>query len=241
MGLQKVRELEAHEPQGEGANEFTGALVRGFVHKMNNMLTVFHGYTSLLLTDDSLKKSTSDGLKEIRKGATATTQLLEKLLAIAKPLSVDLAELELGDFARSLPEMMAHDVPGAAWIEIADGIVGRVLTDKVLLRKILAVAIENAAHATDGVGTIRLESHGKLLDGRRYLVLSVLDDGKGIPEEYLSEVWTPFFSRKKNLGCLGLGLTLARQLAEASGAHLAIASEPEVGTRLDIALPALDE
>lgn len=92
--------------------------------------------------------------------------------------------------------------------------------------------------ATAEEGTVRIESRRDTLGGKPCCILSVLDDGIGIPEEYMTLVWQPFLSRKNDRNCLGLGLTLVRHLATATSTIPSIASAPGVGTRVDLALQA---
>lgn len=141
MGLQTVKELPASAPAGDGANAYTEMLARGFVHKLNNMLTVFHGYTSLLLADESLKKSTSDALKEIRKGANATSRLLGKLFAVAKLPKIESVVIDLADFCAGLPALLSKDLGENVRVEVSRHIEGRVLTGPTLLGRMLAALV----------------------------------------------------------------------------------------------------
>ena len=72
-------------------------------------------------------------------------------------------------------------------------------------------------------------------------VLRVTDNGPGIPAEHLSDMTEPFTrgeaSRNRETGGAGLGLTLARAIAEAHGGRLVLANRPEGGLSAEIRLP----
>jgi signal transduction histidine kinase len=73
------------------------------------------------------------------------------------------------------------------------------------------------------------------------VTFTVEDHGAGIAPEDLPHVFTPFFradrSRSRNTGGFGLGLSLARSIAEAHGGRLELASEAGRGTRATLVLP----
>jgi two-component system sensor histidine kinase BaeS len=75
----------------------------------------------------------------------------------------------------------------------------------------------------------------------REVTFTVEDHGAGIAPEDLPHVFTPFFradpSRSRRTGGFGLGLSLARSIAEAHGGRLELASEPGRGTRAVLVLP----
>ena len=238
MDFAEVRELQAREPDGPTANEYTSVFARGLVHKMNNLLTVFQGYTSLLLADPDLKKSTTEALQEIRKGALATNTLLDRALNVSKRLSVDLVDLDLAQFAAGLRESIEKSLGTIPQLELGDQPNGRAIADATQLRRALAAIVENAMHATESGGGIVIEwSRHSRRDTPMHIV-SVLDNGPGIQPEHLGEVWEPFFSRKKERGCLGLGLALVRHIAKSTGMETALATSPGVGTRVDLRLLA---
>jgi len=71
-------------------------------------------------------------------------------------------------------------------------------------------------------------------DNRR-VSLEFRDNGPGIPEEILPQVFTPFFTTKP--GGTGIGLTLVRKIVVMSGGSIIIDSEPGQGARVKLRLP----
>src|SRR5438093_10738722 len=83
-------------------SEFQDQLVRGLSHRMNNILTLFHGYLGLLMDDRNLDPITRAGLNKIRDGARAATDLMERTHAISRPASSVRREVNLADFFHQL-------------------------------------------------------------------------------------------------------------------------------------------
>jgi signal transduction histidine kinase len=73
------------------------------------------------------------------------------------------------------------------------------------------------------------------------LVISVSDEGPGIPEEYMEQVFEPFYrlevSRSRNTGGAGLGLSIARDVAQAHGGTLTLRNRPQGGLTAELRLP----
>jgi signal transduction histidine kinase len=69
------------------------------------------------------------------------------------------------------------------------------------------------------------------------VVLTVHDEGIGIPPEHLARLCDPFFTTKQARGGTGLGLAITATLVQAHGGHLTFASTPGQGTRVLVTLP----
>lgn len=102
------------------------------------------------------------------------------------------------------------------------------------LKRALANVIDNAL--TYG-GTARV---GLRDDGAR-LVVTVDDDGPGIPDDELERVFEPFHrldaSRNRRTGGVGLGLAIVRQAVAREGGTVRLANRPEAGLRAEISIP----
>ena len=83
-------------------SEFQDQLVRGMAHRMNNILSLFHGYLDLLMDDQKLNPVMKEGLTRIRGGAREATDLMERINAISRPASCTAREMEPADFFRQL-------------------------------------------------------------------------------------------------------------------------------------------
>ena len=72
-------------------------------------------------------------------------------------------------------------------------------------------------------------------------LLQIRDHGPGIPREHLPKISQPFYradpARSRSTGGLGLGLYLARRIAEAHNGSLVIESEPGQGTLVTVTIP----
>src|SRR6266568_1901617 len=112
----------------------------------------------------------------------------------------------------------------------------RITGDPALVRELLLIVLDNAIKFTPAGGRVRLDV--SVQDGRAALV--VTDTGIGIPADQLPHVFERFYrgdaARSQAEGA-GLGLAIARWIAEMHGARIDIASEPGVGTRVTLGLP----
>lgn len=100
--------------------------------------------------------------------------------------------------------------------------------DRVLVGQIVQNLTANAIHAARSLPTPRIRLHAYLSEGRA--VISVRDNGPGIPHEMQQQVFEPFFTTRRGKGGTGLGLALCREYAIRMNAELALWSVPGRGT-----------
>ena len=72
---------------------------------------------------------------------------------------------------------------------------------------------------------------------KRSILISIQDEGMGIPPEALPRIMEPFFTTKRDSGGLGLGLSISSRIVKEHGGALAFISEPRKGTTAKIILP----
>src|SRR5216110_1658043 len=112
----------------------------------------------------------------------------------------------------------------------------RISGDPALVRQLLLIVLDNALKFTPAGGRVRLDV--SVQNGRAAVV--VTDTGLGIPAEQLPHVFERFYrgdrARHEAEGA-GLGLAIARWIAEVHGADIAITSQPGHGTRVAISFP----
>lgn len=104
-----------------------------------------------------------------------------------------------------------------------------------LFRQILFNIVVNAIEASPQRSTVEIATTIK----KKSLIITVSDQGYGIPENLRSKIFEPFFSTKSHLSKtgLGLGLSVTKSLLEAVGGKIDYTSKPEKGTIFRINLP----
>jgi signal transduction histidine kinase len=129
--------------------------------------------------------------------------------------------------ADALLESMVADYEDSGQAVLLEGRIEKpIVTRPNALRRILVNLIDNALKFGSDV-RLRVQ-----VDAHR-LVLAVVDNGPGIPDDQLEAVLKPFYrvenSRNRSTGGTGLGLAIAHQLAMAMGAELKLQNRPEGG------------
>lgn len=148
-----------------------------------------------------------------------------------RPASVDLADLARG-VADRLRDTLARS-GNALDVEIGEGIPGD--CDAGRIEQVLANLLVNAAqHAPGAHVVLRAQRDGDVA------LLSVRDDGPGIPRDALERIFQPYekIDRVERGQGLGLGLYIARQIVEAHGGRIRADSEPGGGAAFTVELPA---
>jgi len=113
-----------------------------------------------------------------------------------------------------------------------------VRADLVRLEQVLVNLIGNALQAMAATAGPRLELSIAVQAER--VVMSVADNGPGIPDEHLGQIFEPFFTTKPTGKGLGLGLSISSRIIDDLGGSLSAANCPEGGARFTIRLPRHD-
>ena len=107
----------------------------------------------------------------------------------------------------------------------------------ILIYRLVYNLVENAIKYNHSGGQVTVTAYRK----EKHVYLSVEDTGNGIPEELRERVFEPFFrvdkSRSRELGCVGLGLALVREIVRVHDGSITVRSNPSGGTVFDVILP----
>lgn len=210
-------------------SEFQDQLVRGLSHRMNNILSLFHGYLGLLMDDRKLSPVMSEGLTRIREGAREATDLMERINAMSRPASCSPREVDPVSFFRQLEltlERMRTPKVAIA-VECPEGL-PMLWADPSRLKVAILELVQNACDAAEERVTIRVSANegtvqpelfptaGEPRSGQ-WVKIAVIDDGAGIPVAQAARIFEPFYSTKKAKHAAGLGLGVALGCAQQFG------------------------
>jgi len=160
--------------------------------------------------------------------------IVEQFIALARPLPLKLERVDPAELLRELAALMEPEAR-AAGVTLRLALPARlpaVTADPDHVKQVLLNLVVNALQAMREGGTLTLDARAE----RERVTLGVADTGPGIPPEILPRVFDPYFTTKP--GGLGLGLTIARRIAEAHGGALEVSSVAGQGTRFALSLPA---
>jgi nitrogen-specific signal transduction histidine kinase len=224
-------------------SDFHDQLVRGLTHKMNNILSLFHGYLGLLMDDKKLDPSTVAGLARIREGAKAATELMDRTKVLARPSSVVWREVNVADLLKRMqPDFDAVCERGVKLqIDVPEGL-PLIWTDTSRLKTAILEVVKNACEASQPGEVVQLEivaesqtsttpsAAGKAAQPITWISINIADNGGGIPPELSEKIFHPFFSTKQKQNATGLGLTVALGLVQQLGGGLRFQSKPGLTT-----------
>ncbi len=122
-----------------------------------------------------------------------------------------------------------------ATVSIAED-VSQVMGDRNQLGQVVLNLASNAFQAMEAQG------HGQLtidvvVEDEYFVLLSIEDDGEGIPPQYTAKVFEPFFTTKPEGKGTGLGLSISYSIVKDHGGSIEVESEPGKGTRFEVRLP----
>jgi signal transduction histidine kinase len=222
-----------------------GRLVAGIAHEINNPVNAV--INSLGPLDDVVKrisagdasspvelaKEAEEILAVVQRGAARTKAIVQALHGYAR--GDDSVEREVS-LARSVDETMGllqHRLRRVKVVKEIDPN-ARILGFPGQLDQVLMNLLTNAAQAIgDGGGTIRVVAQNQ--DDR--VLLTVSDDGPGIPTDVLPRIFDPFFTTKDVGEGSGLGLSIVHGIIERHGGHIDVESQPGQGCKFSISFP----
>jgi len=225
----------------ESAYEKQKQFVSDASHELRTPIAVIQGYARMLERwgkDD--KEILYESIEAINKEAKNMQDLVDKLLFIARN---DKDTMVLIKNRFNMSELMEEMVKDTLMLDTKRKIESQVEPDIFVngdrdrIKQALRIFVDNAIKYTDEGGKIvlRLEKDGE------NAVTSVIDNGKGIPEKDLPNIFDRFYrvesSRERDKGGHGLGLSIAKIIVLRHGGRIKVSSKLGAGTRFRIYLP----
>ena len=210
-------------------------------HELRTPITLLRTRTEVALGQDREAARDAATLRAIEQETARLGEIVGDLLTLARAdageRSVARAAVYLDDVAadaveavRTLAEQKRVAVAVGRFEE------ARVTGDPALVRQLLVIVLDNAVKFTPAGGRVTLDVAAE--DGRAIVV--VADTGIGIPPDQLPRVFERFYRgdpARREAGGAGLGLAIARWIADVHGARIELASPPGGGTRVTIIFP----
>ena len=231
---------ESARRQAEADNERLSYFFRAANHDLRQPLQAMGIYLQLL--NASKTPQTAPLVDSLTNCATSISELVEQILEVSR-LRAD--KLVINRTLVSVPEFFAAIEKEFAPVAAASGVSFatrplplRIDTDPALLKRVLSNLINNAFKYAAGDGARVLLAARRLGAGR--IQINVYDNGPGMTEEELSQVFRPFYrgaEGKKHEG-YGLGLTIVRGICDRLGIRVSAQSRPGRGTVFRLELDA---
>ncbi|MBA2540052.1 MAG: HAMP domain-containing protein [Deltaproteobacteria bacterium] len=213
-------------------------IARRLAHEIKNPLT------PIQMAMDTLRKTwrkKHPSFDEILEESTTTVlQEADRLKHIVTEFS-DFARMPKPEFQRvDLNEVIRSALTlyqGAAPIKTTLGTVPQLDADKNQLNQVVLNLVENARDAIGKRSDGRISVSTKLGDAGDRALLTVEDNGPGVPTELKDKVFAPYFTTKHARGGTGLGLAIVHRIVSDHGGRIVIGDNPGGGAKFVIELP----
>jgi signal transduction histidine kinase len=233
--LEKITFLEAEISRQERLSEL-GNLAATVAHEIRNPLNSVSMGLQRLKAEFSPTQDHEEYarfLTLIQGEVQRLNSIVEQFLSLARPLTLNPENTSVEEFLQELTTFVTGDAQSSnvrIELKISPGL-PPLQADRNYLKQLLLNLILNGFQAMPGGGTLTLEARAH----KNQLQLTVQDEGPGMEPETLKKIFEPYFTTKPNGS--GLGLSIARRIAEAHGGALTVESEWQRGSRFHVFLP----
>jgi len=231
--------------------ESIGNLAGGIAHDFNNLLYPIIGYSELLKEDLPQDSPERESAKEIFNAGRRGAELVKQILAFSRQTEHKLSPVRFQKILKEVLKLTRSTIPSD--IEIFQNIqkdCGLIMGEATQLHQIAMNLITNAYHAVEKVsGEISVQLKEIMLDNDdlknshlqpgQYVMLSVSDNGIGIPKKLMNNIFEPYFTTKEQGKGTGLGLAVVYGILTEHKGDIKVYSKEGKGTTFNVYLPLM--
>lgn len=233
--------------------ETLGLMAGSIAHDLNNILSGIVTYPEIILAQMEPSDKHRKSVEFIRDTGKRAAAVVSDLLTVTRGAKAPKKICNLNTLIKKYLESIEHQTIASQFqgvtieTRLADNLLNMSCSD-VHINKILMNLINNAFEASEQNGGIILSTSNTVLDTPfreyeyvntgDYIVLTVSDNGSGIPEEALTKIFEPFYSKKKmGRSGTGLGLAIVWSTVHDHNGYITVRSN-EQGTTFELFFPA---
>jgi len=231
--------------------EVVGKLAGGIAHDFNNLLTAINGYSDLALRKVQKKSDAYNDIKVIKDCGERAARLTKQLLGFSRKQIAEKTKIDLNQTISELKKMLKRLIGEEITLKTSFQKKScMILADKSQLEQVLVNLVVNARDAIEGYGKIIISTQEETLDSdfykkhnlneeKKYIKISVIDDGQGMSNEVKQKIFEPFFTTKEVNKGTGLGLSTVFGIVKQNEGTIIVNSEVGKGSEFSIFLPKL--
>ncbi len=241
---EKLRALEQLRHADRLAS--AGRLSAGIAHELGTPLSIISGQASMLISDSWSHTEALDSIRSIKSQAERMTRLIQQFLELARPRASIRSEVHVGSLTNNVIQMLSSlaSKRGISFLLEDNTKISQIFADPMQLQQVLTNILMNAVHASQAKTcvTVRLDNETRPSQGNGaapcdFIVISIIDQGSGIPDDDLPRIFDPFFTTKKSGEGTGLGLSIAHEIVREHRGSICVESKLGLGSTFSIVLP----
>ena len=214
-----------------------GEMAGGLAHQLRNSIGAISGYGLLVKKKLRATEAPAEQIDALLSESRQAEDLIRRFLSFSRPFDYDPVPTLIDPLVQEIAAsfQVRDDLPSVPLTVRCRSEVSACV-DPLLFKQALGNLLENAARACSIAGSTGRS--GVIIETFRRndeAVVTVTDDGCGIPADKLAQAFTPFYSSRPD--GTGLGLPLAARIIDLHGGRLTLSSRPGEGTVATIALP----
>ena len=244
----ELRRMEASESRAKRL-ETAGRIAGQIAHDLNNLLAPLTGYPELIREELDPKHPVVELVGEMEVSARQIADINQKLLCLGRRGHYNMEPVDINQVIENVMKEF-HDLPDTVLLnkQLATDLLP-VLGGSAQISRVVANLVHNAVDAVDQRGSVSISTKNIYLsantteyahiDRGEYVLISIRDDGIGIPLENRDKVFDPFFTTKctdRQRGS-GLGLSVVNGVIEDHNGFVNLESAIGLGSEFTVYLP----
>ena len=215
-----------------------GILTSGVAHELGNPLNNISmvAQTYLELYDRLRSEDRIEYMKTVLAESERIKKIVQDLLDFSRPKKADFKVADINSVVGNSLKLVQNTLDISrikSQLNLKEDLPA-VFIDEDRIREVLVNLLSNAVHAMPSGGTVFIRT--KPAKNNDNIIIEVEDTGKGIPQEFISHIFDPFFSTKGAEGT-GLGLSISYGIVRRHNGKMEVKSKVGAGTTFFIELP----
>lgn len=244
---QDLMHTEQKKQQAIMAREAQAKFLTNMSHEIRTPINAIIGMNEMVLRENE-NESVKEYAYNIQSASNMLLGLINDILDFSK---IEAGQLELVEATYRLVSLMQDEVlllnariagkPISTQIDISPDMPSKLLGDELRIKQVLTNLLSNAVKYTKE-GSVTLKAFSKSVDADTVILcFSVTDTGIGIKEEDLSKLFSSFkrleLNKNRNIEGTGLGLNIAKQLANLMQGDITVESKYGKGSTFTVSIP----